>query len=162
MRFVGMLDAGIVTDLETMDPTPADAASLENADLIISTGCIGHASEISLERLLRSSFDSRPRMAHVVLHMFDFGTSKEMLTRHGYVTEKVSHVFRQRQFPQRQFVSAEERQQVLDRLERMGIDATGVEATGWHFAELHVARPEEIVKAIPLDEILGSNLIQIA
>ncbi|MEC5293640.1 hypothetical protein VSX64_22660 [Aurantimonas sp. C2-6-R+9] len=152
---VGMLDAGIVTDLETMDPTPIDAALLENADLIISTGCVGYVSEISLERLLRSSFDSRPWMAHFVLRMFDFGASEEMLTRHGYVTEKVAHVF-----PQRQFASTEERQQVLDRLERMGIDATGIETTGWYFAELHVARPEEIAKAIPLDKLLGSTLMQ--
>ncbi|MPY72916.1 MAG: hypothetical protein GEU87_01525 [Alphaproteobacteria bacterium] len=39
----GMLDAGISTDLETRDPTPEDTAAIENADLIISTGCIGYA-----------------------------------------------------------------------------------------------------------------------
>ncbi|MHA6687258.1 class I SAM-dependent methyltransferase [Mesorhizobium sp. A556] len=154
---VGMLDAGVVTDLETTDPTPEEAATLENTDLVISTGCVGYVSEVSLERLLRSSLDSRPWMAHFVLRMFDFGASEEMLTRHGYVTEKVAGVF-----PQRQFASSEERQQVLDNLDGMGLDATGIEATGWYFAELHVARPEEVVKAMPLDKILPSSDLQIA
>jgi carnitine O-acetyltransferase len=146
---VGMLDAGVVTNLEATDPTPEDAALLENTDLIISTGCVGYVSEVSLERLLQATPDSRPWMAHFVLRMFDFGRSEEMLSRHGYVTEKVADVF-----PQRRFESPDEQRNVLDNLERMGIDATGVEATGWYFAELHVARPEEIVKAIPLDNIL--------
>lgn len=154
---VGMLDAGVVTDLETTDPTPEEAATLENTDLVISTGCVGYVSEVSLERLLRSSVDSRPWMAHFVLRMFDFGASEEMLARHGYVTEKVAGVF-----PQRQFASTVERRQVLDNLDGMGLDATGIETTGWYFAELHVSRPEEVAKAMPIDKILPSRKLQIA
>jgi len=154
---VGMLDAGVVTDLETTDPTPEEAATLENTDLVISTGCVGYVSEVSLERLLRSSVDSRPWMAHFVLRMFDFGASEEMLARHGYVTEKVAGVF-----PQRQFASTVERRQVLDNLDGMGLDATGIETTGWYFAELHVSRPEEVAKAMPIDKILPSKKMQIA
>ena len=153
----GTLDAGVVTDLEMVDPTPEDAATLENADLVISTGCVGYVSEVSLERLLLPSLESRPWMAHFVLRMFDFGASEEMLARHGYVTEKIADFF-----PQRRFVSAEEQQQVLDNLERMGIDATGIETTGWYFAELHVARPQEVVKAIPIDRVLDNSGLQIA
>jgi predicted TPR repeat methyltransferase len=154
---VGMLDAGVVTDLETTDPTPEEAATLENTDLVISTGCVGYVSEVSLERLLRSSVDSRPWMAHFVLRMFDFGASEEMLARHGYVTEKVAGVF-----PQRQFASTVERRQVLDNLDGMGLDATGIETTGWYFAELHVSRPEEVAKAMPIDKILPGKKMQIA
>lgn len=145
----GLLDAGVVTNLEMTDPTPEDVATLENADLMISTGCVGYVSEVSLERLLLSSIESRPWMAHFVLRMFDFEASADMLASHGYTTERVT-----RFFPQRRFVSTEERQQVLDNLDRMGIDAAGVETTGWYFAQLHVARPKEIVASLPLDEIL--------
>ncbi|AZN99339.1 class I SAM-dependent methyltransferase [Mesorhizobium sp. M9A.F.Ca.ET.002.03.1.2] len=130
----GMLDAGVATDLEKDDPTPQDTAAIENADLIISTGCVGYVTETSLERLLETSLDSRPWMAHFVLRMFDFGASEEMLSRHGYVTEKLEGLFRQRRF-----ASAEERQHVLDNLRRAGVDATGAEETGWYLAELHVA-----------------------
>lgn len=153
----GMLDAGVATDLEKGDPTPQDTAAIENADLIISTGCVGYVTETSLERLLETSLDSRPWMAHFVLRMFDFGASEEMLSRHGYVTEKLEGLFRQRRF-----ASAEERQHVLDNLSRAGVDAAGAEETGWYLAELHVARPEEVAKSVPLGEILNSTARQIA
>jgi carnitine O-acetyltransferase len=152
----GMLDAGVATDLEKGDPTPEDTAAIENADLIISTGCVGYATETSLERLLETSLDSRPWMAHFVLRMFDFGGPEEMLSRHGYVTEKLEGLFRQRRF-----ASAEERQHVLDNLRRLGIDATGAEETGWYLAELHVARPEEVAKSMPLSEVLNVSAGQI-
>jgi hypothetical protein len=153
----GLLDAGVATDLEKSDPTPDDTAAIENADLIISTGCVGYVTETSLERLLETSLDSRPWMAHFVLRMFDFGASEEMLGRHGYVTEKFEGLFRQRRF-----ASAEERQHVLDNLSRLGVDATDAEETGWYLAELHVARPEEVAKSMPLGELLNGDARQIA
>jgi carnitine O-acetyltransferase len=148
----GLLDAGVATDLETHEPTAQDVAAIENADLIISTGCVGYVTETSLERLLESSLDSRPWMAHFVLRMFDFSASEEMLHGHGYVTEKLPGLFRQRRF-----ASEEERQNVLDNLRRLEIDPTGVEADGWYVAELHVARPEEAARSIPLADILDVN-----
>ncbi|SFU23041.1 class I SAM-dependent methyltransferase [Mesorhizobium sp. YR577] len=148
----GLLDAGVATNLEKSDPTPEDTTVIENADLIISTGCIGYVTETSLERLLETSLDSRPWMAHFVLRMFDFGASEEMLGQHGYVTEKLEGLFRQRRF-----ASAEERQHVLDNLSRLGIDTTNAEETGWYLAELHVARPEEVAKSMPLGELLNSG-----
>ena len=148
----GILDAGVATNLEKREPTAQDVAAIENADLIISTGCIGYVTEISLERLLQASLDSRPWMAHFVLRMFNFGAAEEMLSQHGYVTEKLQCLF-----PQRRFASTEEQQHVLDNLSRLGIDATGAEETGWYLAELHVARPEEVAKSLPLNEILKAD-----
>lgn len=153
----GMLDAGVVTNLEEGEPAPQDTVAIENADLIISTGCVGYVTEVSLERLLEASQDSRPWMAHFVLRMFDFGASEEMLSQHGYVTEKLEGLFRQRRF-----ASAEERQHVLDNLDHLGVDASGAEETGWYLAELHVARPEEAVKSMPLGEILDRGVSQLA
>jgi hypothetical protein len=112
----GTLDGAVSTNLEKNDPTAEDAALIENADLLISTGCVGYVTETSLERLVESS--PRLWMAHVVLRMFDFATVEEMLGEHGYVTEKLDGLF-----PQRRFASAEEQQHVLDNLGRLGIDA---------------------------------------
>ncbi len=153
----GILDAGVATNLEEREPTAQDVAAIENADLIISTGCVGYVTEISLERLLQASLDSRPWMAHFVLRMFDFGAAEEMLSQHGYVTEKLQGLF-----PQRRFASTEEQQHVLDNLSRLGIDATGAEETGWYLAELHVARPEAVAKSLPLNEILKDNSLHTA
>ncbi len=151
----GMLDAGITTNLEAGDPMAKDVAALENADLIISTGCVGYVTETSLERLLETSIESKPWMAHFVLRMFDFGAPEDMLSSHGYVTEKVEGLF-----PQRRFASSEEQEHVLGNLDQLDIDASGAEATGWYFAELHVSRPQEIVQSVPLDRILRSDAFQ--
>jgi hypothetical protein len=72
----------------------------------ISTGCRGYVTEISLEQLLDASLNGGPWMAHFVLHMFDFGATEEILSRHGYVTEKLEGLFSQRRID-----STEERQQ---------------------------------------------------
>ena len=149
----GLLDAGVATNLEAEEPTPEDVAAIEDADLIISTGCIGYVTEASLERLLETSSASRPWMAHFVLRMFDFSAPEEMLRSHGYVTEKVAGLF-----PQRRFASLEEREHVLANLERLGIDASTAEAKGWYFAELHVARPEDVALSMPLDQILPNEI----
>jgi hypothetical protein len=148
----GTLDGAVSTNLEKNDPTAEDAALIENADLLISTGCVGYVTETSLKRLVEASLKSRLWMAHFVLRMFDFATVEEMLGEHGYVTEKLDGLF-----PQRRFASAEEQQHVLDNLGRLEIDAADAEETGWYFAELHIARPEEDAKAMPLDKLLNRH-----
>jgi SAM-dependent methyltransferase len=151
----GMLDAGLATNLEIGDPTPADVTAMENADLVISTGCVGYVTEASLQRILETTIESRPWMAHFVLRMFDFSPSEEMLRSHGYVTEKVEGLF-----PQRRFASVEEQEHVLANLDRLGIDAEA-EAKGWYFAELHVARPKEVAQSMPLDRILKNSTVEL-
>ncbi|MBP7242954.1 hypothetical protein [Amaricoccus sp.] len=146
----GALDAGIAANLERRDPTPDEAALVEGADLVISTGCFGYATDVSLRRLLEASGDSRPWMAHFVLRMFAFDEAREMLAGHGYVTEKVDGLH-----PQRRFASDDERIHVLDNLARLGIDPTGAEAEGWYVAELYVARPQEDERSLALDRIVG-------
>jgi hypothetical protein len=149
----GLLDDGFTTNLEKRDPSPEEVLALDNADLIISTGCIGYVTEASLERILDASGYSNPWMAHFVLRMFDFKGSQEMLARHGYVTEKLDGLFRQRRF-----VSDIEQQNVLDNLEIMGIDPTGAEEDGWYVAELFVSRPKNDARAQPLEAALRSSV----
>ncbi|NGO56056.1 hypothetical protein [Allomesorhizobium camelthorni] len=49
---------------------------------------------------------------------------------------------------------------MLDNLRRLGIGAAGAK-TGWYLAELHVARPEEVAKSMPLSEVLTGSARQI-
>lgn len=142
----GALDAGVTADLEVRDPNAAEAAKLEGTDMIVSTGCFGYVTDVSLRRLMEASGGSRPWMAHFVLRMFDFEEAGATLAQYGYVTEKVEGLH-----AQRRFASDEERVHVLENLTRRGIDPTGAEADGWYFAELHVARPQE--DALPLERI---------
>ncbi len=146
----GLMDTGIAANLETQDPTAREADAIVDANLIISTGCIGYVTDASLERLLDATDERHPWMAHFVLRMFPFDGIYEMADRHGYVTEKL-----RRPVPQRRFASSEEQDHALDNLSHIGIDPTGLETTGWYFAELHVSRPRAVVENMPLEELVG-------
>ena len=46
-----LLDAGVATNFEKRELAAQDVTAIESADLIISTGCVGYVTEISLELL---------------------------------------------------------------------------------------------------------------
>lgn len=131
----GILDAGIAADLERREPSTAELRVVENADLIISTGCVGYVTNSSLEPLVEAGRDAW--MANFVLRMFDYEPVEDMMARHGYVTERLEGTL----FPQRRFVSEAEHLQVLDNLRERGLSPADTERDGWYLAELHVSRP---------------------
>ncbi len=133
----GVLDDGVSTNLERRDPSPADRRAVEDADMIISTGCVGYVTETSLEHLVEAGRDRGVWMANFVLRMFDYQPVEEMLAEHGYVTEKLAGGL----FRQRRFVSAEEQENVFDNLGQRGLAPNDTERDGWYLAELHVSRP---------------------
>src|SRR5690606_23924203 len=45
----GLLDAGVVADLESQPPSPAAAEQIAPADLIISTGCVGYVTDTTFD-----------------------------------------------------------------------------------------------------------------
>lgn len=146
----GTLDAGIAADFEQRTPIAAEPATMEEADLIVSTGCFGYVTHVTLGRILDATRRSRPWMAHFVLRMFDFARARAMLAAHGYVTEKLDGLF-----AQRRFASPEERARVLANVRARGLDPEGAEATGWYFAEMFVARPRVEAEALPLERLMG-------
>ncbi|CAO5170661.1 hypothetical protein FAIPA1_20437 [Frankia sp. AiPs1] len=133
----GFLDDAVCADLEERDPTEPERALLGEADLVVSTGCIGYIGAPTIGRIARAAdADRRPWMAHFVLRMFPFTPIAEELADLGYETEHVDGVF-----PQRRFASAQEHEQVLDTLATVGVDPRGLEAEGWLYAELYLSRP---------------------
>ena len=148
----GVLDAGVATDLEKRAPSSSDKLAVENADMIISTGCVGYVTKTSLERLVETSIDNNVWMANFVLRMFDYEPVEQMMAEHGYVTEKLTGAV----FPQRRFASELERKSVLDNLSDLGLSPDGLESTGWYFAELHVSRPANDRAPVSLETILAT------
>ena len=134
-REAGLLEVALDADLESDDPTPAQALALSKTDLAISTGCIGYVTERTLDRVVRTA-DRPPWMAHFVLRMYPYAPIAQRLSELGYDTTLVGRPHRQRRF-----ASAEEQAQVLDNLSGLGIDPTGLEADGWLYAELFISRP---------------------
>jgi SAM-dependent methyltransferase len=133
------LDDGVAADLETGKPSPEVAAVLDNADMVISTGCVGYVTESTLNSILEVNAPRKPWMAHFVLRMFPFDEIQQTLSRQGYVTQKLEG----QTFLQRRFASKEEKNHVLERLAELGIDPSGREADGWYHAECFISCPAE-------------------
>ncbi|MEU6119148.1 class I SAM-dependent methyltransferase [Streptomyces sp. NPDC047117] len=135
-REAGFLDDTVHADLENEDPTPDQRARMAGADLVFSTGCVGYVTERTLTRVVRAQGAHRPWMAHFVLRMFPFDPVERALAGLGYETTRVDGMFKQRRF-----ASPEEQTLVLDTMSEAGVDATGLEAEGWLYAQLYVSRP---------------------
>lgn len=144
-----LLDDGVAANLETGAPPPEAAAVLDEADLVISTGCIGYVGKKTLKGILDANAPHKPWMTHFVLRMFPFDEIVSVLEDFGYVTEKVEN----QTFVQRRFASDDEQEQVLQRLSELGIDAGGLEADGWYHAEAFISRPAEDHGATTIGEL---------
>ncbi len=148
---VGLLDEGLVVNLET-EPLPGSAKDdLATVDLVVSTGCVGYVTEKTFDRLLPAVTQGHsPWMANFVLRMFPFEPIEQTLDARGYVTEKLEgHTF-----IQRQFASDEEQEQVLERLHEQGIDPSGMEAEGHLLAEFYLSRPSNEAAGLTVEQLV--------
>ncbi|MGH2930446.1 MAG: class I SAM-dependent methyltransferase, partial [Solirubrobacteraceae bacterium] len=149
---VGLLDDGIVSNLERREPAGAERARLRDVDMIISTGCVGYTTKRTFRRVLDLRDGAAPPwVASFVLRMFPYDGIAEELARFGLVTEKLDGVT----FVQRRFHSETEFAATMDKLEARGVDPTGKEADGLFHAELFVSRPAAAVERAPLGDIVS-------
>ncbi|MGD9829147.1 MAG: class I SAM-dependent methyltransferase [Hyphomicrobiaceae bacterium] len=146
-KAVGLIDDGIIADLENDEPTAADRKLLAEVDLVISTGCVGYITQRTFEQLEACRSNGEPPwVASFVLRMYGFKGIARVLERQGLVTEK----FDGATFAQRRFADETEMRKVIAALSEGGIDTGGKESEGMFHAELYVSRPAEVVKAMPL------------
>lgn len=147
----GVLDKGLIADLETQ-PLPPDAVpDLAPIDLVMSTGAVGYVTEKSFDKLLPAVVaESHPWFANFVLRMFPFDPIEQKLSEWGFVTEKLEG----QTFIQRQFANEQEQEQVMRQLAERGIDPSGKEADGSLHAEFFLSRPADEAAAMTLSDIL--------
>lgn len=149
---VGLMEGGVTTNLEESEPTPEEHALLADADVIITTGCVGYVTARTFRRILGSHRGGRsPMVASFVLRMYSYAEFEDELSRFGLVTEKLDGVT----FVQRRFSSTSEFESTLTRLDSMGVDPTGKEADGLLHAELFVSRTPEAIREQPLGELVS-------
>lgn len=146
---VGILDAGIVADLESRDLTEDERKLVADVDLVISTGCIGYVGEKTFSRLLSAFGDRKPWIASFVLRMFDFAPLEQLFDRAGLATEKMRGVT----FVQRRFHSESECARALDELHARGLDTAGKEDEGLMHAEFFLSRPGEGADELTLESL---------
>lgn len=145
----GLLEQGIVADLENNSLSKDDARIISNVDVIMSTGCIGYVTEKTFDKLLNAT-GKTPWIISFVLRMFPFDSLAATLAERGLVTERLTGVT----FVQRRFRDAEEFENSLATLGKLGIDPTGLETEGLFHADLILSRPEADARAMPLDDIV--------
>lgn len=147
----GLLDAGLVENLEVNEPSERLAETLSDVGLITTTGGVGYITHRTFDRLLRvAPTEPRPWVAAFVLRMFSYDQIAETLERHGLVTEQLSGVT----FPQRRFASAHEHEATVDMLHASGLDAVVEDEQDSYHAVFYLSRPAEDAAAEPLDKLL--------
>ena len=142
----GLLDCGIVKNLETEELSQDEIAWISGCNLLICTGAIGYIGEHTYDRILPHLGSSRtdtsgPAAVMTVLRMFDIDEVEPAFNRVGMEVRKVPGV----RLPQRGFADDEEMQGVLKVLADKGIDPEGWESHGVYYADLYVAALPELV-----------------
>ncbi|HMN47291.1 MAG TPA: hypothetical protein PKE27_22125 [Povalibacter sp.] len=146
---VGLLEDGVVANLETDRLTAPQAAVLGSANVILSTGAVGYVTERTYAQVL-DAMDTSPWVISFVLRMFPFEQFIRAFAAHDMVTERLAGAT----FVQRRFRDADEFRNSLDRLAELGIDTAGFEADGLLHADLFLSRPVEEARAMPIDEVV--------
>lgn len=131
----GLLAHGIARNLEEEALSPEDRDALSDCDIITSTGAVGYVGPKTFDKLIAASAGDAPWLANFVLRMFSFDDVADGLESLGYETRKLEG----RTFPQRRFLSGEERDGALETLHGMDVDTHGKEDAGHYHAELFIS-----------------------
>ncbi len=148
-RDVGLIEEGIVADLEN-EPLPSAAADIvDDVDIVLSTGAVGYVSDKTFRSILEAS--SRPLwIVSFVLRMFPYDRLHALFDDHDLVTEHLDSAL----FAQRRFKDIAEFEHCLSQLASRGLDSQGFESRGLLQADLYVTRPAVDVRHARLDEIV--------
>jgi hypothetical protein len=153
----GVIDAGFAENLEENEPTEALRRAVSGSDLLTVTGGVRYISERTFGRLLDCMSDGPegriPWVAVFALRWVSYEEVSNVLSGYGLVTEKLSgHTF-----TQRRFADDTEREYVLEKLAKRGVDTAGKEEEGWHHTDFYLSRPADETE-IPLEKLLAPVL----
>ena len=148
---VGLLEQGVVADLESGGPDEGAAQAFAAADLIAVTGGIGYVGEKTFRSIVAARDGDLPWIAALSLRWVDFSPIAEAFDDLGLVTEHLDGFC----VPQRRFAHDAERQAAIAGLCERGLDPAPELQLSAHCAELYVSRPPEAARATPITDILG-------
>ncbi|TGS08937.1 MAG: hypothetical protein E5W56_00165 [Mesorhizobium sp.] len=134
---LGLLEVGVTADLETRDLSVKERCALEDADILISTGCVGYATERTFARVYDASATSRPWVVAFVMHPFSYDDIAAALRGFGLETKHLDQ-FRQRQ---RRFSTLVERRAILKAMSKLGMEDRLERTTGYIYASCYVSAP---------------------
>lgn len=146
---VGLIEEGIVADLEH-EPLTAEAADiLDDVDIVLSTGAVGYVSDKTFRSILEAV--SRPVwVVSFVLRMFPYDDLQSLFDERGLVTEHLESAL----FAQRRFIDLAEFERCLAQIAGRGLDSRGFESRGLLQADLYVSRPTSDVRYARLEDVV--------
>ena len=146
---VGLIEDGIVADLEKGPLPPGAAEIVRGVDVILSTGAVGYVSDRTYRALLSAA--SRPVwIVSFVLRMFPYHDLQTLFAQKKLVTERLRSAL----FAQRRFSDVGEFEHCLEQLEKRGLDSRELESRGLLQADLFVSRPANEVKFRKLEDLV--------
>jgi hypothetical protein len=146
---VGLIEDGIVADLEQDTLSAADAELVSDVDIVLSTGAVGYVSDATFRTILNAA--ARPLwVVSFVLRMFPYDDLTALFDENRLVTERLDTAL----FAQRRFTDVAEFEHCLQQLAGRGLDSNGFESRGLLQAGLFVSRPVNDVRHAPLDDIV--------
>lgn len=146
---VGLLEHGIVADLEHEDLTAEAARVVARTGVLLSTGAVGYVTEKTYRKIIGAMAEP-PWIVSFVLRMFPYDALAAAFEEFDLVTERFDGAL----FAQRRFLDVEEFERSLATLEKHGVDTSGFESDGLLHAELYLSRPARDARAAPLAEIV--------
>lgn len=148
----GLLDAGSSENLEQLPPSAELSRAVAGTDIVTITGGVGYVSERTFSRVLAEvTTDPKPWVAAFALRWVDYEPIAGALAEAGLMTELVDGAA----VRQRRFADDAERDYVLEELSDRDIDPSGLEETGWYFANFFLSRPPAEVHERPAAALLG-------
>ncbi|MER9301237.1 hypothetical protein NKI38_33125, partial [Mesorhizobium sp. M0621] len=110
---------------------------LVDADILISTGCVGYATEATFTRVYEAAAMSRPWVVAFTMHPFSYDEIAAAFRGFSLETRLVEQL-RQRQ---RRFSSSAERQAILKTMAELGMNARLERTTGYIYASCYISTP---------------------
>lgn len=145
----GLLAEGFAEDLEAFDPSEELRVALAPTRLITVTGGVGYITAKTLGSVL-DAVEGPAWVAAFVLRVVSYDPFVDVLAERGLVTEKYPAAF-----PQRRFANESEERYTINELDRVGVDPSGRESTGYYYADLFVSRPAAAAAQLPLQQLMG-------
>lgn len=147
---VQLIKKGIVTNLEKLPLLPEDYASLQDINLLISTGCIGYITEVTFDKILSAVRDINKLWGAVfVLKMFDLSELQKTLAKYNLVLVQTGVIVKQRKFS-----STDEKESMIHFIKKRGLSAEKEKESDNLLAQLFLILPASIMTKPPIKMLL--------
>jgi hypothetical protein len=145
-----LIQSGFSTNLEKFPLLKQDYTNLQNINLLISTGCIGYITKVTFDKIL-SALRNLDQLwgAVFVLKMFDLSGIKKTFAKYNLALVETGVTVKQRKFS-----SVEEKESMINFLEKQGLSAEDEKESDNFFAQLFLILPPPIINKLLIKKLL--------